>query len=165
MAATGKPDIRGERRSELIWDLAQGSLTHAELATKYDRHVQAIAQFAVRNRGEIAVVQAGNNRALHERLAEIPIADKARRIAVDQVLRDDLLSRLEDSDLDARLRNHYTKTIMALQRAVAEEMGDLRTTVDLTTTKGSLTDFDEVILDENGQFHAVAGTQHHESSG
>ena len=41
------------------------------------------------------------------------------------------------------------KTIMALQRAVAEEMGDLRTTVDLTTTR-SLADFDEVILDENG---------------
>jgi hypothetical protein len=165
MAASGKPDIRGERRSELIWDLAQGELTHAQLASKYDRHVQAIAQFAVRNRGEIAVVQAGTNKALHERLAEIPIADKARRIAVDQVLRDDLLSRLEDSDLDARLRNHYTKTIMALQRAVAEEMGDLRTTVDLAVTKAALTDFDEVVLDADGQLHAVSGTQHNESSG
>ena len=134
MAAVGTPNIRGEQRSELVHDLAQGSLTHAQLASKYNRHVQAIAQFAVRNRGEIAVIQAGTNRALHERLAEIPIADKARRIAVDQVLRDDLLSRLEDSDLEPRLRNHYTKTIMALQRAVAEEMGDLRSTVDLTTT-------------------------------
>jgi hypothetical protein len=165
MAAIGKPNIRGERRSELIWDLASGALTHHELAAKYDRHVQAIAQFAVRNRGEIAVVEAGNNKALHERLAEIPIADKARRIAVDQVLRDDLLSRLEDSDLDARLRNHYTKTIMALQRAVAEDLGDLRTTVDLAVTKGSILDYDEVVLDADGQLHAVSGTQHDEPRG
>lgn len=64
MAAIGTPNIRGERRSELIHDLAQGALTHAQLASKYDRHVQAIAQFAVRNRGEIAVIQAGNNKAL-----------------------------------------------------------------------------------------------------
>jgi hypothetical protein len=131
MAANGTPDIKGELRSELVNDLAQGSLTHAQLAEKYGRHVQAIAQFSVRNKGEIAVIRAGNNKALHERLAEIPIADKACRIAVDQVLRDDLLSRLEDEKLDARLRNHYTKTIMALQRAVAEEMGDLRAQVDL----------------------------------
>jgi hypothetical protein len=61
MAAVGKPDIRGDRRSELIWDLAQGALTHAQLAEKYNRHAQAIAQFAVRNKGEIAVIQAGNN--------------------------------------------------------------------------------------------------------
>ena len=51
VAAVGTPDIRGEQRSELIWDLAQGSLTHAQLADKYDRHPQAIAQFSVRNRG------------------------------------------------------------------------------------------------------------------
>src|SRR4249919_3672426 len=115
MAANGTPDIRGEQRSELVNDLAHGALTHTQLAEKYNRHPKAIAQFAVRNRGEIAVVQAGNNRTLHERLAEIPIADKARRIAVDQVLRDDLLSRLEEENLEPRLRNHYTKTIMALQ--------------------------------------------------
>jgi hypothetical protein len=128
------------------------------LASKYNRHVQAIAQFAVRNRGEIAVIQAGNNKALHERLAEVPIADKARRIAVYQLLRDDMLDRL-DGQMDDRLRNHYVKTTAMLQRAVAEELGDLRSTVDVAVTK-SLADFDEVILDENGQFHAVAGTRH-----
>jgi hypothetical protein len=163
MAANGTPDIRGEQRTELIQDLARG-VAHALLAEKYSRHIQAIKQFSARNAGEVAVVQAGINKSLHERLAEVPIADKARRIAVDQLLRDDLLDRLEDSSLDARLRNHYTKTIMALQRAVAEEMGDLRTAVDLTTTK-SLADFDEIVLDEGGQFHAVSGTQHNAPNG
>jgi hypothetical protein len=155
MAAIGTPDIRGERRSELIQDLARGDQTYEQLGLKYDRHFKAIAQFAVRNRGEIAVVQAGNNRALHERLAEIPIADKARRIAVDQVLRDDLLTRLEEENLDARLRNHYTKTIMALQRAVAEEMGDLRSTVGLEVTKNPFDGVDRFVETEDGVLHVV----------
>jgi hypothetical protein len=81
MAAAGTPDIRGEQREELVQDLAVGSLTHAQLAEKHSRHPQAIAQFAVRNKAEIAVVQAGHNKALHERLDAIPIADQARRIA------------------------------------------------------------------------------------
>jgi hypothetical protein len=135
MAAVGKPNIKGEQRQELVNDLAQGSLTHAQLAEKYDRHVQAIAQFAVRNRAEIAVIRAGNNKALHERLAEIPIADKACRVAVDHVLRDDLLMRLEDPDMDARNRYLYSKAVMQIQRAVAEELGDLRAQVDLAMTE------------------------------
>lgn len=82
------------------------------------------------------------------------IADKARRIAVDQVLRDDLLGRLEDSDLDARLRNHYTKTIMALQRAVVEEMGDLRASIDLEV-KTPFQPGDVLAFGADGQLHEV----------
>ncbi len=156
MAAVGTPNIRGEQRSELINDLAAGSLTHTQLGAKFGRHPQAIAQFAVRNRAEIAVVQAGNNKALHERLADVPISDKARRVAVYGLLRDDLLDRLEDPGLEARLRNSYTKTCMALQRAVAEEMGDLRSRIDVTATKSLLTDFDIIDLDtETGKLSAV----------
>ena len=125
------------------------------MAEKYDRHPQAIAQFSVET-GRFAVIQAGTNKALHERLAEIPIADKARRIAVDQVLRDDLLSRLEDRPGCSAPQSLH-QTIMALQRAVAEEMGDLRTTVDLTTTR-SLADFDEVILGRKREFHGLRNT-------
>jgi hypothetical protein len=118
-----------------------------------------------RRAGEISVIRAGINAELHERLSDVPIADKARRIAVDGMLRDDLLAKLEDPDLEPRLRNQYTKTVMALQRAVAEELGDLRTTVDLTTTR-SLADFDEVVLnEETGVYSAVAGTLHNASDG
>jgi hypothetical protein len=131
MAAPGTPDIRGEQREELINDLARGDLTHAQLGEKYGRHPQGIANFAVRNKAEIAVVQAGHNKALHERLAAIPIADQVRRIAVNGLLRDDLLNQLEDPNLDLVHRNRLTKTAMALNRAVAEEMGDLRTKLDV----------------------------------
>ena len=159
MAAPGRPDIRGELREELVNDLARGDLTHTQLAEKYDgRHPQAIAQFAVRNKAEIAVVQAGHNRALHERLAAIPIADQARRIAVNGLLRDDLLDQLEDPNLDLVHRNRLTKTAMALNRAVAEEMGDLRTKLDLAVQKNVLDDFTEFVIDDDGTFHPLAGS-------
>jgi hypothetical protein len=154
MAAPGKPNIKGEQRQELVNDLAQGSLTHAELATKFDRHPQAIAQFAVRNRAEISVIRAGNNKLLHERLAAIPIADKAQRIAVDQVLRDDLLLMLEDPDMDARTRYLYSKAVVQVQRAVAEELGDLRAQVDLAMTE-PLKLGDVLALGADGQLHEV----------
>jgi len=41
----------------------------------------------------------------------------------------------------------------------------MRSRIDVEVTKSALASFDEVIVDENGNFHAVAGTQHSESSG
>ena len=158
MAAPGTPDIRGEQREELVQDLARGDLTHAQLAEKYGRHPQAIAQFAVRNKAEIAVIQAGHNKALHERLAAIPIADQARRIAVNGLLRDDLLDQLEDPNLDLVHRNRLTKTAMALNRAVAEEMGDLNARLDVAVQKNVLDDFTEFVIDDDGTFHPLAGS-------
>jgi hypothetical protein len=44
-----------------------------------------------------------------------------------------------------------------LQHSAAEELGDLRTSIDLTHNK--LSDFNEIVVDDDGNFHAVAGTQ------
>jgi hypothetical protein len=134
------------------------------LAEKYGRHPQAIAQFSVRNKAEIAIVQAGHNKALHERLQAIPIADQARRIAVNGLLRDDLLDQLEDPNLDLVSRNRLTKTLMQLHRHVAEEMGDLRTRLDVTATRSVLDDFREFVIDEDGTFHPLAGSGVDEAS-
>jgi hypothetical protein len=158
MAAPGSPDIRGERREELVQDLARGDLTHTQLAAKYGRHPQAIAQLSVRNKAEIAVIQAGHNKALHERLSEIPIADQARRIAVNGLLQDDILDQLDDPNLDLVHRNRFTMTAMALNRAVAEEMGDLRTRLDVAVQKNVLNDFTEFVIDDDGTFHPLAGS-------
>jgi hypothetical protein len=152
MAGPNTPDIRGAQREELVQDLARGELTHTQLAEKFSRHPQAIAQFAVRNRAEIQVIQAGHNKTLHERLAEIPIADKAQRIAVNQLLRDDLLQQLQDPSLPLVDRNRLTKTAMALNRHVAEELGDLRTHVEVAAPfrLGEVMAFGA-----DGQLHAV----------
>jgi len=136
-----------------------GVLTHAELGRKFDRHEQAIHQFSARNAAEIGVVRSRNNQDLRERLAEVSIADKAARVVVDGRLRDDLLALLGDDGLDARTRYQYTKTVMALQRAVAEELGDLCSSIDLAVSKNPITDFDTIVVDDDGSFHAVAGTQ------
>lgn len=133
MAAPGKPDIRGEQRTELIHDLADGSLSHAQLAQKWGRDEQSIKQFLARNCAAVEAVRAGTSKALHERLIAVPVSDKADRVAVYGQLRDDLLARLDDDDLDPRLRNHYTKTVVMLQRHAAEELGDLRTHVEVAT--------------------------------
>lgn len=158
MAGPNTPDIRGAQREELVQDLALGELTHTQLAEKHDRHVQTIAQFSVRNRAEIAVVRASHNKALHERLAEIPIADQARRIAVNGLIRDDLLDQLEDHSLGIVDRNRLTKTVMALNRAVAEEMGDLKARLDVAVQKNVLDDYREFVIGDDGTFHPLAGS-------
>jgi hypothetical protein len=158
MAGPNTPDIRGAQREELVQDLARGDLTHTQLAEKHGRHVQTIAQFSVRNKAEIAIVQAGHNKALHERLAAIPIADQARRIAVNGLLRDDLLAQLEDPNLGVVDRNRLTKTAMALNRAVAEEMGDLKARLDVAVSRSVLDNFTEFVIDDDGTFHPMAGS-------
>jgi hypothetical protein len=155
MAAPGSPDLRGLDRQALLNDLAHG-MTGPEAAAKYSRHEQSIKEFRLRNAGEISVIRAGINAELHQRLAAVPISDKALRIANYQQLRDDLMGQLEDSNLDVRARNTVTKTVAMLNRHVAEEMGDLRSHIDVTATKSLLTDFDIIDLDtETGQLSAV----------
>jgi hypothetical protein len=44
-----------------------------------------------------------------------------------------------------------------LNRAVAEEMGDLRTKLDVAVSKNVLDDYREFVIDEDG-FHPLAGS-------
>jgi len=157
MAAPGSPDIRGSDRRALLNDLAHG-MTGVEAAAKYSRHEQSIKEFRVRNAGEISVIRAGINAELHQRLSEVEIADKALRIANYGRLRDDLLAKLDDPGLSLVDRNRLTKTAMALNRHVAEEMGDLRSHVEVTAHKNVLNDFTEFVIDDDGTFHPLAGS-------
>ena len=67
------------------------------------------------------------------------------------------LDQLEDPSLDLVHRNRLTKTAMALNRAVAEELGDLRTKLDVAVSKNVLDDYREFVIDEDG-FHPLAGS-------
>lgn len=82
------------------------------------------------------------------------MADKVTRIAWLQKMIEDLDSYLSDDGLDLRVRHRYTREIASMLKAVAEEKGELRTQLDVTTTP--LTDFDVIAMDENGNFHGVA---------
>lgn len=152
------PHIRGEQREALLNDLARADLTHHQLAEKYGKHVQTIAQFAVRNKAEWMVIRSDRNRALHERLADIGIADQGRRVAVNGLLRDDLLDQLESDDLSIADRVRMTKAAMALNRAVAEELGDLKSRLDVSVSKTVLDDYREFVIGPDGTFHPLAGS-------
>jgi hypothetical protein len=65
------------------------------------------------------------------------------------------------------MKSRFARDLAPLLHAAADLYGlfPMRSRIDVEVTKASLADFDGVILDDNGQFHAVAGTQHRESSG
>lgn len=164
---TQAPHIRGQERADLVDDLAQGDQTHEQLAEKYGgRHVQAIKQFAVRNRAEIQ----GRRQVLHGALAEetkhLWVADKVKVAERYQDTIDDLYADFQATE-DPRMKSRFARDLAPLLHAAADLYGlfPMRSRIDVEVTKGSLADFDEVILDENGQFHAVSGTQHVEPNG
>jgi hypothetical protein len=150
--------IRGEERHALVEDLALGDLTQADLATKFERHPQTIAQFSARNAAEIA----GRRRALQGELAtetdHLWVADKTARIAWRQKLAEDLDGYLSDPDLDRRLRVRYVREINSLLRNVAEEKGELPTRSHAEVEiSSSIPLGNRLIMTPDGQFHELAG--------
>jgi hypothetical protein len=65
------------------------------------------------------------------------------------------------------MKSRFARDLAPLLHAAADLYGHfpMRSRIDVEVTKSALASFDEVIVDENGNFHAVAGTQHSESSG
>jgi hypothetical protein len=86
------------------------------------------------------------------------VADKTTRIAFLQKLIEDLDIHLSDDDLDPRLRNRLTREVAQLLRNVANEKGELRTRLDLAVQKSVLDDFTEFVIDDDGTFHPLAGS-------
>jgi hypothetical protein len=117
-------------------ELALRRDTYATIADRYSRTEQAVKQFAARNANEIRVIRAGQDAELQQRLSEVAIADQARRIANYGDLREELQVRLETGPMDAQLASQVVKAINALNRSVAEELGQLhtRSTVTLDAT-------------------------------
>jgi hypothetical protein len=123
--------IRGQERADLVDDLAQKSLTHAELATKYSRHVQTISQFSARNSSEIAGRRGVLQGELASETTHLWVADKTARIAWYQKMIEDLDGYLADDELDLSVRHRYTREVASMLRAVTEEKGELRSTVEV----------------------------------
>jgi hypothetical protein len=63
---------------------------------------------------------------------------------------------------DPRLKSRFARDLAPLLHAAGDLYGHfpMRSRVDVEVTKGSITDFDEVVLDDAGAIHAVSGTQH-----
>jgi hypothetical protein len=131
--ATWAPQIRGQERQDLVDDLARGDKTHAMLADKFSRSLQAIRQFSARNSVEIAQRRQMLLGEVSDEASHMWVSDKVTRIAWRLKWIEDLDAHLADPDLDPQLRSRYTRDAAMLLRAVAEELGELRTQVDVDT--------------------------------
>jgi hypothetical protein len=131
MAEDRAPDIRGVLRTELICDLALGELTHVELAEKYGRSTQAINSFSSRNKDEIR--RAKQDQA-SEWAGNFSAKKKNRVSGLEQCLRD-IEDAFADPSLSHSQRNRYINTVAKLYRNIAEELGELRTQLELDVPK------------------------------
>jgi hypothetical protein len=143
-AGTITRDIRGRERLALVHALAANDQTQDQLAERFGRHEQAIAQFSVRNRAEIAEAR----RAMAGEFSGLWIARKEARLAEYQQKYDDidvtlsehdetvraLLAGCEDKGERRRLFssllshadvNRYVLTQLRILASTAEEMGHL----------------------------------------
>ena len=112
--------LRGWIAYDLVQELAFGDQSHTALGERYGVTRQAIQAFAKRNAERIAEVVANKDDAY----AGLWIAKKERRIA--EYLRD--VEEVNDLDTpDAQLKRVKHNAL----RAVAEELGQLKTNVEV----------------------------------
>jgi hypothetical protein len=114
---------KGWRKRRLIRDLAGGEKKQIELAVVYGVQQPAISQFAKRHADEIEAVRG----KLDDEWASLWVADRYNRIAemqsdIESV--DDALSAGGDAEKLLRVKH-------AAFRQIAEELGQLKTTVDV----------------------------------
>jgi hypothetical protein len=153
---TRAPNIRGPQRIELVIDLASG-MSHEDAAIKHHRALQTIHDFSSRNGDEIKEQKALIHAEIAEEIRGIPIAIKRNRLAwLDQYHAD--VEEDYQSETDKVERRQLRKEATRVQRMAAEEVGDLRTKVELHTSKNLLTDYDVLVESDDGQLHAVEGS-------
>lgn len=109
---------RGWVKTRLIRDLATGEKTQVQLAQEYGCVQSSISEFATRNAEAIAAVRS----KVEDEWAALWVADRFNRVA-------EMQSDIEDigSTSDAQL----LRVKHAALRQIAEELGQLKTTVDL----------------------------------
>lgn len=133
--------IHGRERKQLMYDLAEGNMTIAEIAEKYGKAVNTIDKFKARNLDEINQLAAG----AMEYLDTLWVTRKEARVAVlqNQVERiDDALDLIDTEDIakpSVRGETPPTPELMKIQqnalRAVSEELGQLPTRAQLAIEK------------------------------
>lgn len=113
---------RGWARSALIVELAKAEKTQVQLAQEFGVVQSAVSMFADRHREEIAAHRAN----IENELYGLWIADKRNRVAEYQSDVEAINDALENETDEKLLRAK-----LAVMRQVAEELGQLKTQVDL----------------------------------
>lgn len=113
-------------RARLIVQLSSGKFTHAELACRYAVTAAGISEFAMRHKNEIvgARSEISNYTEYDARELGIWVAEKLNRIAVYQEDIERIQMKSNPSVAELRVKH-------AALRSVAEEMGQLKSTVEI----------------------------------
>jgi hypothetical protein len=170
----GAATIKAWEYERLINDLALGARSHADIAVEYSKAEQTIAAFAMRHRPEVEAkkreqsseyshiwsTQKGNRiRVLTARYEELQgLIDALYEHAQQET---ETLRNVEpdaaDVPVNSKEFNAYHDRQVKLVHQIAEETGQLpqRVALDAVVTRNPITDFDVVVVDDDGNFHAV----------
>lgn len=127
----GSTKLRGHLKRALMIDLASGELSLERLGAKYGVTAPAVLHFRDRNLEEIAEIKKAIDDGVRAEIAGLWIADKTARIASYQSDVDLLTDQLEDGTLEPADFRGALKVKAQVLKQVAEELGDLRVSVDL----------------------------------
>lgn len=123
--------IRRHLKQPLIVDLAANEQSMAALGLKYGVSVQAISNFNRDYADEISQAKEAIQAGLRAETLGLWVADKKARLASYQKDVDRLEDELDSDGLDATDRRGAMKVKHGALRNVAEELGDLKVSVDV----------------------------------
>jgi hypothetical protein len=119
--------------------------------------LDAITQFASRNKEEIRLAKQALVADPNDEYAGVAIAKKLNRIADANQDLADVIKLLENADLTPTQRKGFLGLKSKLRREVAEEKGELpvRSHLELAMTGNPFAAYDAVAIDDDGNFHPV----------
>lgn len=121
-----KQVLRGYKRLTLIDDIVKDEMSEAELAEKYEVTQQAINAFKKRNKEDIDQVRANRLANIEDEFAALWSAKKKNRIAEYERI----IAEAQDKTEDEK----WAKVEMAALKSVAEELGQLKQSLDIEST-------------------------------
>ena len=127
---TRYPLSRGWAKAKLIRELAQMEKTQVTLAEEYGVAQSSISEFAQRNATEISAARAD----IENQFASAWIADKMARIAEYQAEVEDI-NAARSNGIHKILDVEMIKAKMTILRAVADELGQIPTKVNVSVTQ------------------------------
>ena len=151
------PPVRGVARTDRIRKIALGELTYQQIADEEEVSLDAITQFASRNKEEIRLAKQALVADPNDEYAGVAIAKKLNRIADANQDLADVIKLLENADLTPTQRKGFLGLKSKLRREVAEEKGELpvRSHLELAMTGNPFAAYDAVAIDDDGNFHPV----------
>jgi hypothetical protein len=148
--------LPGALRTERIRKIAAGE-DYQAIADEEEVSLDAIYQFASRNKEEIRLAKQALVADPNDEYAGVAIAKKLNRIADTNQDLADVIELLSDPDLTPTQRKGFLGLKSKLRREVAEEKGELpvRSHLELNVRGNPFANIDAVVIDDDGSLHPL----------